>query len=718
MRYSLLSTYIFFFSMIVIPILGHGQISSWKTLMSANGNYSYFLGTEEPPPDWTTLDFNDDAWLVGQGGIGYADGDDNTEIPKVLSLFMRQTFVIDDLDKLENLRLYADYDDGFVAYLNGVEIARANLEGSPPTYDTETPDFREALMYDGGLPVNFKLEAFSNLLLPGENVFAVQTHNYEGLVSSDLTTLYWLLADVDDSSGFYSDPPSWFQDLNFQSILPLIVINTGDVEIEDEPSISGTMGIIDNGVANSYLDFPNDYNGNITIEKRGQTSLSMFPKNGYAIELKDDFDNDIDASILGLPEEEDWLLHGPYSDKSLIRNALAMKLARDVGQYASRTKLVELFINDQYEGVYVLMEKIKRDKHRVDIAKLDSTEISDDDLTGGYIIKLDKGPIDWESQYLMVNNNRNLRFQHVYPKRSDIMPEQKEYIKSYVDSMEIALRQNDYTFDGKRYDDFLDLESFVEHFLLMELTKNIDAYRISSYYYKDKDSKGGLLTAGPIWDFNISMGNGDYCNAYTSDGWVYDEHCGIFNPFWWGRMFEDEAFANMAKCKWEEWRNGPILEDVVFNYIDSLALTLVEPAERNFQRWPVLDEYVWPNYEYGGTYLDEVEYIKAFLSARWLWMDDNMIGTCDATLVSDDHGASFVKVYPNPAQDFITIEWEGHQFEDIANYRLFSASGLFSKSSTVFNGGKIDIAAVPEGVYVLEIYDSDSVVIEKIIVSQ
>lgn len=648
---------------IALPFLAFSQIDHWETAVYAENEWRYRLGTSEPPSTWSLIAFDDSSWEEGEGSIGYGDGDDNTQIPPTESLYMRRKFTVTDKSKIESALFHADYDDGFVAYLNGFEIARANLEGTPPAHDTWPPEYREALMYGGGLPEAFYLDAaqIQALLNDGDNVLAIQTHNHEGLVSSDMTTLYWLSFGINDESNDYGPVPSWFMNFDFETPLPIVTINTWGEPIPDEPSIQAEMGIIWNsdGTWNSGLQSPNEFLGNISIERRGQSSQFFFPKVGYAIETKNENWEDMDVEFLNFPEEEDWVLHGPYSDKTLIRNVLAMHLARSMGQYASRTRLVELVINEQYEGVYVLMERIKRDDNRVDIAKLNPEDISGDELTGGYVFKLDKGPADWYSQYDMVNNpGEKLRFQYVSPKRSQIMPEQEAYIKSYVDSFENAMLNPGGLYGGKRYDEYIDLESFVDHFIHAELTKNVDAYRISTYMYKDKDSNDPLIKAGPVWDFNLAFGNADYCNSDSGHGWVYDVHCGIFNPFWWGNMFDDEAFVNTAKCRWQDFRQGPLATDSIFAFIDEKVELLAPVIDRNFERWPILDEYVWPNPVVTGSYGGEIEFMKDFIEMRVNWMDANMFGTCTATTAKEVPQPTELSVWPNPADDELNLAFQ------------------------------------------------------------
>ena len=231
----------------------------------------------------------------------------------------------------------------------------------------------------------------------------------------------------------------------FTSNLPIVVINTLGQNIIDDPRIVCDMGIIDNGfgVMNSFIDPFNDYNGKISIEYRGSSSQG-FPKKSYALETQDINGNNNNVSLLGLPVENDWILYAPYTDKSLMRNFLTFDLGRKMGNYSPRTVYCELFVNGDYKGIYILMEKIKRDNDRVDIAKLDSDDLAGDSLTGGYIIKVDKFTgtgswgDSWQSNYNTIGGNY-LRIQYHYPESDDMLPQQKNYIKSYIDSFEHSL---------------------------------------------------------------------------------------------------------------------------------------------------------------------------------------------------------------------------------------------------------------------------------------
>lgn len=210
------------------------------------------------------------------------------------------------------------------------------------------------------------------------------------------------------------------------SNLPVIIIDTHGQTIVDPVRIVADMGIIYNGSGErNYITDPfNDYNGRIAIELRGSASL-WYPKKQYRFETQDSSGNDLNVSLLSLPRENDWIFYGPYDDQSLIRNVLAYKLSTDLGRYTSRTRFCELILNGDYQGLYVLIEKIKRDRNRVNISQMDSLDTMGDSLTGGYIIKIDK----WKGENVDGwQSSKGTYYQYHYPKADQIVPEQKTYI--------------------------------------------------------------------------------------------------------------------------------------------------------------------------------------------------------------------------------------------------------------------------------------------------
>ena len=161
-------------------------------------------------------------------------------------------------------------------------------------------------------------------------------------------------------------PNSSIQYPEIGKIIPHVQINTLNKEIVDEPKISSKMIITKDSMIL--------YDGNIGIEYRGSSS-QLFDKKSYGFETWDEENEDMDYPLLGFPEEEDWIFYGPYSDKTLIRNKLIYDLSNQIGRYASRTKFCELTLNNQYMGVYVFMEKLKRDKNRIAIKKIENNDL-------------------------------------------------------------------------------------------------------------------------------------------------------------------------------------------------------------------------------------------------------------------------------------------------------------------------------------------------------
>lgn len=645
-----------FYILLIAGQIGHGQepIHHWEMLVDAGDTWRYF-SEGEPDPNWKNSNFNDTSWPQGTGGIGYDDGDDTTIIPPTISLYMRCHFSVENLSVIGDLIFCMDYDDAFVAYINGVEIARANIGtlGNQPGYMDLADSPREAQMYQGGQPEYFPVTAQSleSLLVPGDNVLAIQVHN-QSAISSDMSAIPFLCVGLTTSSNQYRPTPEWFSPpLQFTSSnLPIVQIDTDGRTIPNDYRLPMQMHIRQNPDGRTSLSSDIDFSGRVNIEIRGSSS-SNFEKKSYGFETQDSTGANLNVKLLGMPRENDWILYGPYSDKSLLRNAITFHIARAFGQYASRTQFCELLINGEYQGLYLLMEKIKRDDDRVDIDTLEPDEITGDDLTGGYIIKVDKEEGNYRGWRSLASGS-SIFFQYVYPKPDEIVPEQEDYIQHYLADFERALLGKDYQDPNLGYARFIDMLSFVDAFIINELTKDIDGYRFSTFMYKDKN---GPLTMGPIWDYNLGYGNVDYGGegAMNTDGWIYNT--GGARMWWWTRMMRDPAFKNALGERWQELRNGPLHWDTINAVLDSMIDLTTEARVRNFQRWPILGVYVWPNYFVGETYEEEIDFLKNWIYNRLVWMDDNMPEPVDVTVNQDERLTSKITVYPNPFNQSTTL---------------------------------------------------------------
>jgi hypothetical protein len=450
------------------------------------------------------------------------------------------------------------------------------------------------------------------------------------------------------------------------SKLPIFIINTKGQSIKDEPKILAELKVVYNGEGkdNKLTDTQFHYNSFVGIEYRGSSS-QMFPKKGLGIELRTEKGENNPLALCGLPEDSDWILFASYNEKSLMHNVLSMSFARQMGMNASRTKYVEVVINNSYQGVYVLMEKIKVDKNRVDIATLKPEDVSGDELTGGYIVKIDKSTGTnygtFRSNYTNANGFANQYFYHL-PKT--INDTQKNYIRAYIRKFEDAIYAKDFKDELKGYHQYVDLSSFAKMFIINEVSRNIDGYRISSYFSKDKDSKGGKLTASPPWDYDISYGNADYCEGSRYDLWAYkfNEICprdGFQVPVFWERMISDPKFiGELRNIYFEQRKKGGVLDhDRIVKEIDGLKENLGEAAIRNFQKWPIIGTYVWPSPQpIPQTWDLEIVELKNWIYNRLTWMDRNFPE--EFVLTSNELPSENLQItaFPNPFVDKLQVK--------------------------------------------------------------
>lgn len=515
---------------------------------------------------------------------------------------------------------------------------------------------------------------------------------------------------------------------NFTSSnLPIVIINTFGTAIPDEPKIPATMGIINRGAGlrNQTTDTFNDYNGRIGIEIRGSSSQS-FPKKQYGIELKTDGGADRSASLLGMPPEEDWVLFGPYNDKSLMRDVLTYLLTRSLHHvYAPRARYCEVVINNEYQGVYAMIEKIKRDDNRVDIARLEPSDNAGVELTGGYILKIDKTEGDsgpgFNSRISPFPNPRlqTITYQYEYPAFDEITNAQKTYIQNFIHAFEEALAGPNFTDRQTGYYRYLDVDSFVDYLIVNELTRNIDGYRISTFLYKHKDTDGGKLAMGPVWDFNLAFGNIDYCSGGNIAGFAYDfnsicSNDGWLVPFWWHRLLQDHSFRNRLGGRWESLRAGVLSTDRIHARIDSISTLLNESQQRNFQRWPVLGRYVWPNFYVGPTYQSEVNWLKNWISMRVTWLDNNF-PKFDPTAVTESDGA--FRIFPNPVREKLWLQW-GEANAEFAEIRIYNVRGSLVRDMQIVVDQPValDIRDLGPGFYYIQARSGGLTASEKFII--
>lgn len=374
------------------------------------------------------------------------------------------------------------------------------------------------------------------------------------------------------------------------SSLPWLSINT-KYGIQDEPKQLAELAI-----KNVKPVLEED----IQIEIRGNTSQS-FQKKSFSFFIIKKNKQTKKVALLGLPKHEHWILYGPYADKSLIRNVLAYRFWEEMGYYAPKTKFCELSINGFYQGVYVLCEKIRVDSNRLD-------------LINGYLLKIDRPKEEFFSSNISVENTSKTVFEIKYPTK-EIALSEKNAIENFVHLFEETLFLSNPNSLGVF--EIIDMNSFVDFLIINELCKNVDAYRLSTYFQINENKK---VVMGPIWDFNFSLGLTDYLDGYNAEGYVFDKMEEV--PFWWGKLLQNMYFKKALKNRWKVLRQSVFSKGSIEKMIDSNASELSVGAENNFDKWHLLGKKeVWPNYYIGNTHQDEVDYLEQWLLKRVEWLD-------------------------------------------------------------------------------------------------
>ncbi|HEY6229097.1 MAG TPA: CotH kinase family protein, partial [Verrucomicrobiae bacterium] len=357
---------------------------------------------------------------------------------------------------------------------------------------------------------------------------------------------------------------------------------------------------------------------------------------------------DRDSDWFGLPEGSDWVLNNPYTDKPFLQNFLAYELFEKMGHYSVRRRFVEVFVNTaggkvtyprDYVGVYILLEKIKVDKHRVPIEKLTPYDNTEPDISGGYMFKKDKpstGDVDFYTNGGPGAGFSGQDLKIHEPNPREITSQQLSWLNDYINQFEDALYADDWlTRTGtNHYSAFIDVDSFVDQHWIVEFAKQIDGYRLSNYLSKDRNGK---IKMEPIWDYNLSFGNADYNDGFNTSGW-YWKVLGESDHLWLRRLIcgtpdvngttGDPDFNQRIADRWSELRTNVFNSTNVLARVDQLAALLNEAAARDFQKWQRLGTYVWPNpsfYVTPTTYSGIISAMKTWIRGRYNWIDTQFI---------------------------------------------------------------------------------------------
>lgn len=699
---------------LLIPLVLPGGIYC-QYFYEYNGDYKYFLGNVEPDTNWRNVNFNDSNWITGFKNIGFGNKNDSTPIPKTTSVYLRIRFDITDRTAIKKLNLMVDFDDAFVAYLNDTEIVRVNI-GKPGEYiyhDRLADRSHEAvrnrqIVYN---PLGYFIDStvISKCLRDGTNILSVQVHN-DSLTGSDLAFISSLFNLTNSPYSLYNKEDWCIKKLLLDSsYFPIVVINTDEYGIPlPHVRYKAKMGIINNGMGrlNKTTDAFTDYSGRISIEIRGEISAGV-PKKSYNIETQDTDGNDKSVVLLGMPKDNDWILYGPFLDKSLIRNEFVMSLGRKLGHYESRERYCEFIFNGEFLGLYILMENIKRDRNRVNITQLYPGDTSGIALTGGYIVKYDKpsaGIVQW-----------------VYPKDDVINSAQRKYITNYFKNYYALLDSPQFMDKTHGYKKYIDEQSLLDYVIVNEVIKNCDSYLYSTYFYKDRDDADGRLKFGPLWDNDLAFGNSIWQEGYLTTGWQFE-----YNPYLRiTRLFRDTSLVNQLNNKWKTLRKGFLSNESMMYFIDSLTNYLYNARARNFTVWPIIDKNVWDtwgfhNINLSSSYEGDIANMKDWIEQRLAWIDENISkiyyplpNIIQTFLATSDLYNAFPNPFSNKLKICFNIDEPGSivvEIDDIYGRKIIMKNVRLAKGFIEMNINSDELSRLSKGIHILTISKNGNLV--------
>ncbi|KAF4406161.1 spore coat protein CotH [Streptomyces lycii] len=360
---------------------------------------------------------------------------------------------------------------------------------------------------------------------------------------------------------------------------------------------------------------------------RGQSSAS-FEKAPYRLELRGNDDDDAKYPLLGMPADGDWVLRGPFPDKTLIRDAFAYTLGEDMGLAAPGFRFVEVYLNldgdplgaDDYQGVYMLDEQIERGPDRVDIQKLEKEHLSEPEITGGYIFKFDA--LAAEEPKVPCTGAADTCWSDLeVVEPDDLEPAQLDWLAQHIQKFHDSLRSANPADPQTGYPAYIDEQSFIDRIIHNELAREGDSYIRSTHFYKDR---GGKIVAGPLWDYDLGYNAVPFGGMDQTTGWQFEQGSIWFQTTdWFLRLMEVPEFNAKVKARWEELRRGVLSDNQLRQRVTDLATPIANGARRNFEKWPNLNvSQVGPfPTQTTETWEEQLELMRTFLVNRAAWID-------------------------------------------------------------------------------------------------
>ena len=382
--------------------------------------------------------------------------------------------------------------------------------------------------------------------------------------------------------------------------------------------ITAKMNVVDNEETYNHPSDEATVSSNIVIHARGNSSR-WFDKLGYRIELVDEDGNNNPQSLMGMDSHHEWALHGPFLDKTLIRNYMWYNISGEIMGYAPNVRFCEVVINGEYQGIYVLTELVSsgKDGSRLNL----SVDVKNGTYTG-YLLRLDRydsSDYDWLKSLTTytLRNDMDLKLEVEFPGVTKLTPEIKKSIKDDFSRFEKSLYSYDYNSKKYGYSNYIDVNSFVDYFLINEFVTNYDAGSYSTYIYKDTSGKIKMC----VWDFNNS------CDNYQEQSFMGVQHFELQNKLWFGMLTKDKDFIEKVISRYKELRTTYLNEDYLNNYIDKVVEYLGPAIERNFEKWGYSfdsEKLLQPAERNIHSYDEAISQLKGFIKSRGEWMDDNI----------------------------------------------------------------------------------------------
>ncbi len=407
--------------------------------------------------------------------------------------------------------------------------------------------------------------------------------------------------------------------LAFSSTLPVLMVETFGQNASVSPGEAfARLSLHEPIHGKTSLTNPPTLVTRAGIHVRGSTS-SGFPQTPFAIEMLDEFNDERSLGLLGLPADSDWVLYAPnVYDPVMIHNPFIYQLSRDMGHYSPRTRFIEVFLvrnsgpvaANNYHGIYVLTEKIKIGKHRVNIDRVGGYDLKPPQVTGGYLLKFDRvGP--GEAGFYG-SGERGLVFAE--PKEQTLrLPQrapQLAYLRSFMSEFSRALHGPHWKDPQTGYRAYLDVEAAIDFHVLELLSGNVDAMVLSTYFHIPR---GGKIICGPHWDFDRALGSIDERDAYPRQ-WNTGQ---FFGGEWWPRLFSDPDFWQLWVDRWQQLRVAQFSLGHLYSLIDRLAGEVREAQPREYARWGLQAR--------GGSYQSELDLMKEWLSNRLDFIDSQLV---------------------------------------------------------------------------------------------